>query len=147
PFGEEEDSPAWTVELGDDKKLALRGRIDRVDIWRNPQVNDRKALCVVIDYKSSVKQLDPVYLAHGLQLQLLAYLNVLANWPNPEALFGVESLTPLGAFFVNLRGKYERANNREDAMSGIELARKRAYQHTGRFDVRILPLLDSRSDV
>ena len=77
-----------------------------------PARRNDEALCVVVDYKSSQKQLDPVLMAHGLQLQLLAYLNVLRHWPNPRAVFGVARLIPAGVFYVNLRGKYAREQTR-----------------------------------
>ena len=84
PFGPDGDSPAWSIDLGNGKRLALYGRIDRVDLFRKA---GGEALCVVVDYKSSQKQLDPVLMAHGLQLQLLTYLNVLRYWPNPSSRF------------------------------------------------------------
>ena len=31
-----EDLPAWRLPLGDGKWLVLRGKIDRVDLWRAP---------------------------------------------------------------------------------------------------------------
>ncbi len=77
-----------------------------MDLCREPGGDE--ALCVVVDYKSSQKQLDPVLMAHGLQLQLLTYLNVMRRWPNPRELFGVARLIPAGVFYVSLRGKYER---------------------------------------
>jgi ATP-dependent helicase/nuclease subunit B len=101
---------------------------------------------VVVDYKSSQKQLDPLLMAHGLQLQLPAYLNVLRHWPNPGALFGVARLVPAGVFYVNLRGKYDRSANRDDALAGAGNARQSAYQHTGRFDAQHLRKLDTRPD-
>jgi ATP-dependent helicase/nuclease subunit B len=142
PFGEDEGSPAWIIDLGQGHRLELYGRIDRVDLWRDEQA--KEALCVVVDYKSSQKQLDPVLLAHGLQLQLLTYLNVLRHWPNPREMFGVARLAPAGVFYVNLRGKYDHELNRLDALADIEQARKLAYRHVGRFDTRALRQLDGR---
>ncbi len=144
-FGGDKGSPAWVVDLDQGHRLELHGRIDRVDLFRKAESND--ALCIVVDYKSSRKQLDPLLLAHGLQLQLLAYLNVLQHWPNPRELFGAARLVPAGVFYVNLRGKYEREPTRREALSHTEQARKLAYRHTGRFDVRALPQLDSRPNV
>src|SRR5260370_26274018 len=94
PFGSDEVSPAWRIDLKNGRGFALHGRIDRVDLWRQP--SGQEALCVVVDYKSGRKQLDPVRMAHGIQLQLLAYLNVLPHWPEPRSLFGVNSLVPAG---------------------------------------------------
>ena len=145
PFGEDENSPPWEVDLNNKFCLELYGRIDRIDLYREPGCD--YALCVVVDYKSSQKQLDPVLIAHGLQLQLLTYLNVLRHWPNPRACFGVDRLIPAGVFYVNLRGKYTRASNRLEALSATDSDRKSAYRHSGRFDLRALPHLDSRAGV
>jgi ATP-dependent helicase/nuclease subunit B len=113
-----------------------------VDLFRNPA--NGTALCVVVDYKSSRKQLDPVFLAHGLQLQLLAYLNVIRQWPNAREFFGPNRLVPAGVFYVNLRGRYQRSNSRLDALAEPGEIRKRAYGHAGRFDAAALPYLDAR---
>jgi len=145
PFGEEEGSPAWMIPLEDGHRLELHGRIDRVDFCREPATGS--ALCVVVDYKSGHKQLDPVLMAHGLQLQLLTYLNVLRHWPNPQQQFGAARLTPAGVFYVSLRGRYERQANRRDALADAEAARKLAYRHTGRFDSQALSRLDARPEV
>ena len=102
PFGVEEGTPAWNLELSNGKRLEVYGRIDRVDLYRQPS-GDR-ALCVVIDYKSSQKRLDDLMMQNGLQLQLLTYLGVLRQWPNPKEKFGIERLEPAGVFYVNLRG-------------------------------------------
>ena len=145
PFGEDGGPPAWTLELANERRLELYGRIDRIDLYR--PADGESALCVVVDYKSSQKQLDPVLVEHGIQLQLLTYLNVLRQWPNPLASFGAARLEPAGVFYVNLRGKYGRERNRRAALADPQAARKLAYRHTGRFDARALPYLDSRAGV
>jgi ATP-dependent helicase/nuclease subunit B len=142
PFGVDPESPAWELELGDGHRLALHGRIDRVDIFAPP--NSKEGIGVVVDYKSSHKTLDPVLIAHGLQLQLLAYLNVIRHWPNPRQFFGVDRLVPGGVFYVNLRGHYTRTAHRGEALADIDQARKLAYRHSGRFAVPILAQLDNR---
>ena len=143
-FGESDPLTAWEIELGEGRRLALRGRIDRVDVFR--EADDKAALCVVVDYKSSEKKLDALLVANGLQLQLLAYLNVLRRWPDPQKVFGAAQLQPAGVFYVNLRGKYARESNRTDALAETDDARKLAYRHSGRFDVDALPKLDARPD-
>ena len=144
PFGENV-FPAWNLDLGKGHELLLHGRIERIDICRE-QGSD-EALCVVVDYKSSQKQLDPLLMEHGLQLQLAAYLNVLRHWPDPRPIFGVRKLIPAGVFYVNLRGKYDREPNRDDVLGGVDAARKLAYRHSGRFDAGVLSKLDQRPDV
>ncbi len=144
PFGDD-SFPPWALELGDDRRLLLHGRIDRIDLHRQNPADD-SALCVVVDYKSSQKQLDPLLMQHGLQLQLPAYLNVLRHWPDPRGNFGVARLVPAGVFYVNLRGKYKLGENRDESLAEVEKTRKQAYQHSGRFDAQYLRLLDNRTD-
>ena len=137
-------APAWEIDLGNGHRLALRGRIDRIDLWRE---NDEKAWCVVMDYKSGRRKLDNILVEHGVQLQLLGYLAALRRWPNPHGLLGVERLVPAGVFYVNLGGKYDSGATRAEALAGADEARCLAYRHTGRFSVDALPKLDSRSGV
>lgn len=140
-FGEA-GTPEWTVPLSAGRQLKLYGRIDRVDLC--PDSAHGATWCVVVDYKSGQKQLDPILIANGLQLQLLTYLNVLAHAPDwcRHNLGG--PLRPAGVFYVNLRGRYVSGANREEALEAPGDARRRAYQHAGRFDVAALPWLDGR---
>ena len=157
-------APAWEILLGPRLKLALQGRIDRVDLCRETQ--DR-AWCVVMDYKSGQKKLDKLLVEHGVQLQLLAYLAAIRSWL-PEVwtglklpafsslsplereegeepgIFGALKIAPAGVFYVNLRGQYEAGHTRAEALANTDDARKRAYRHTGRFDAGVLPRLDRR---
>jgi len=136
-------APAWEIDLGAGHRLALQGRIDRIDLCR--ETGDR-ALCVVMDYKSGQRKLDKVLVEHGVQLQLLAYLAAVRHWPDPHALFGVQQLIPAGVFYVNLRGQYERGDTRDEALADTDDARKLAYRHTGRFDAGFLGKFDNRSN-
>jgi ATP-dependent helicase/nuclease subunit B len=79
--GKDDRAPAWEIDLGGGRKLALQGRIDRVDLWRGPDSD--AALAVVTDYKSGGKKLDSLLVENGVQLQLLAYLAAIRSWP-PE---------------------------------------------------------------
>jgi ATP-dependent helicase/nuclease subunit B len=134
--------PAWELELDASHRLAIIGKMDRVDLWVNPDRDE--ALCVVMDYKGRTHKLDLLMLAHGLQLQLPAYLCVLRHLPNPAPVFGVARLIPAGIFYVNLRGQYAPGETRDEVLSRIQEARARAYQHTGRFDLAALRKLDNR---
>jgi len=141
-FAENGTLPAWKLDLGDGAQLLLRGRIDRLDLLREPGADT--ALCVVMDYKSSAKKLDPLLVQHGVQLQLLSYLNVLRHAPDLR-LLGVSRIVPVGAFFVNLRGKHTSGESRA-ALRNADEARKEAYRHAGRFDLSVLPALDASGD-
>jgi len=134
--------PAWELDLGGGRRLAFRGRIDRVDLC--PDGPD--ALAVVMDYKSSVRKLDPVLLRHGLQLQLPAYLSVLRHLPHPEQFFGAARLIPAGVFYINLRGNFKPGETRQDVLHSPQPAWQAAYKHSGRFDLAALPHLDNRRE-
>ena len=134
--------PAWEIDLGDRHKLALRGIIDRVDLCRMP--GESESMAVVIDYKSSARQLDPLSLAHGLQLQLPAYLAFLRRLPDSEKVFGVKKLVPAGVFYVNLRGAFSGGKTRTEVLDSVKEARQNAFQHAGRFDFSALSQLDNR---
>jgi len=144
-FGAGEKSlPAWEINLDERHRLAFRGIIDRVDLFHMPETEE--ALAVIMDYKSSAKQLDAILLAHGLQLQLLAYLAFLRQLPAPEILFGAKRLIPAGVFFVNLRGNFGGGKTRNEVLDNLRDSRQAAFQHSGRFDFTALARLDNHNE-
>ena len=138
--GKDDPSPAWEINLGTGHKLALQGRIDRVDLWREPDCDN--ALAVVMDYKSGGEKLDLLLVKNGIQLQLLAYLEALRHWKNPREFFGTNKIIPCGAFYVNLRGEYQGGGSRVEILAEADESRRLAYRHTGRFDAGVLDKLD-----
>ncbi len=66
-----QDLDAVNIALSEEERMRLRGRIDRIDTLEEGD----KLYVKVIDYKSGNKQFDLVALYHGLQLQLVVYLN------------------------------------------------------------------------
>jgi ATP-dependent helicase/nuclease subunit B len=135
--------PAWTLEATDGHKLKLGGRIDRVDLLRR---DGQPALAVVMDYKSRARQLDPVKLHHGLELQLLSYLGVIQQLSDPEKVFGVKSLQPAGVFYVPLNGGGGSFSaNRAEVLNTAEEDKRIAYQHRGRFLAEALLHFDNRN--
>ncbi|MBE5884080.1 MAG: helicase-exonuclease AddAB subunit AddB [Lachnospiraceae bacterium] len=59
------------IELSEQEKMHLQGRIDRIDV-----AEDKEHVYVkVIDYKSGNRQFDLAALYYGLQLQLVVYMN------------------------------------------------------------------------
>jgi ATP-dependent helicase/nuclease subunit B len=129
-------APAWTIDLGAGHQLALRGKIDRIDLCR---AGDR-TLAVVTDYKSSQRKLDKVLLQNGIQLQLLGYLAAVRTWPSE--ILGTGKISPAGVFYVNLRGQFEGGGSRDEILNEADEARRLAYRHTGRFDAGALNHLD-----
>jgi ATP-dependent helicase/nuclease subunit B len=142
--GPDDREPAWEVALGGGRSLALQGRIDRVDLWR--EAAGGVALAVVMDYKSGGKKLDPLLVANGVQLQLLAYLGALRHWKNPQEIFQAEKLVPAGAFYVSLRGDFKSGGSRAEVLGDPD-AKKMAYRHNGRFDAGELRKFDRRENV
>lgn len=85
-FGSGEHTlPTFNLPLSGDVILALRGRIDRVDILH---VED-KLYFRVMDYKSRVKDLDITHFIHGLRMQLPIYAAVIEH--HSRQLFGQTS--------------------------------------------------------
>ncbi|MDW8308938.1 MAG: PD-(D/E)XK nuclease family protein, partial [Verrucomicrobiales bacterium] len=144
-FGlEKEGLPAWRVELPGGRALVLRGRMDRVDA----HFQEDEAWVVVMDYKSSARELDPTKLHHGLELQLLAYLRVLERLDVLARKLEVQRVVPVGAFYVPLNGDANlghRPRTRDEVLAADPAQRRLVYQHTGRFCADALPLLDNRN--
>lgn len=134
--------PAWELDLGGGRRLHFRGIIDRVDLYHPPDADE--ALAVVVDYKSRLHKLDPVKMAHGLQMQLTAYLGVLRHLAGAKSAFGVARLVPSGVFYVNLRGKVENGETRAGVLNDRDAVKQTRYRHSGRFDLAALPHLDNR---
>ena len=59
------------VDLSEDEKMHLQGRIDRIDVSEDAE----HVYVKVIDYKSGNKKFDLAALYYGLQLQLVVYMN------------------------------------------------------------------------
>jgi ATP-dependent helicase/nuclease subunit B len=136
------DLPAWRLPLGDDKWLVLRGKIDRVDLWRAADADE--ALAVIVDYKSSGAKLDPIFMHYGMQLQLLSYLNALVHLPDPKKIFDVSRILPAGVFYVPLRARPDSGDTRHEVIDRAAAGTLTAYQHTGRFDGAAILKLDNR---
>ncbi len=90
-FGMEGGLPPVILTLHDGRRVALRGKIDRIDRYEG----DTGVYLRVIDYKSSPHGLDPVRMWYGLQLQLLLYLRAVTQ--------GNTGALPAGAFYFTVR--------------------------------------------
>ena len=141
-FGlEGEPGPGWQLDLAAGHRLVLRGRIDRVDLCASS--SGEHTLAVVIDYKSRPRKLDATKLYHGLELQLLAYLNAVVysgGWPELHHA----RLEPAGAFYVGLQAERVSASSRAEAHEPGAAAPASRYQHAGRFLADALEQFDNR---
>lgn len=105
-FGDDDAMPALKLTTSDEKKILVRGKIDRVDLRSTGNVT----LAVVFDYKRSLGKklkLDEVY--HGLALQLLAYLLVIRDH------CGQTNIVPGGAFYLPLISPYKELKHPGEA--------------------------------
>lgn len=136
--------PAWEIPLDSEHSIALRGKIDRVDIYRDPHTT--AAWCVVVDYKLSENRIKDAHLANGLQLQLPAYLAAIANLAPGKLLANVTECIPCGMFYVPLRGAESSADSRAEALADAAVNRAKAHTHRGRFRSDTLPQLDRLHD-
>ena len=73
--GREGGMPAISFDLGNDRRLILIGRIDRVDMC----VEEGRRYLRIMDYKTGQNDLDEDLIRRGLQLQLITYMEALVN--------------------------------------------------------------------
>lgn len=90
------DLDAVNIALSPEERLRLQGRIDRMDICEE----EKSVYVKVIDYKSGNTSFQLVSLYHGLQLQLVVYLNAameLAAKEHPD-----KEIHPAGIFYYQI---------------------------------------------
>lgn len=95
-FAFTEDLEAVNFALTEEEKMHLRGRIDRVDTYES----DGKLYVKVIDYKSGKTSFDLLALYHGLQLQLVVYLNAAVEILKKK--HPAEEIVPAGVFYYHI---------------------------------------------
>lgn len=105
-FGTEGGLPPVVLTLHDGRRIALRGKIDRIDRYEG----DKGLYLRVVDYKSSQHSLDPIRMWYGLQLQLLLYLKAATQMK--------EGALPAGAFYFTV--KDPMVNTPEDVKAAAE---------------------------
>ncbi|MGN1370203.1 MAG: PD-(D/E)XK nuclease family protein [Aristaeellaceae bacterium] len=128
-FGTPGGLPPVVLNLADGRRIALRGKIDRVDRWEG----DQGVYLRVIDYKSARKEIDPTRLWYGLQLQLMLYLQAAAQGMKGNAA---------GAFYFAVRDPLVDA---EDVKAAAEKAIARQLQLKGVVlsDVAVVNAMDA----
>ena len=95
-FSFAEDLDAVNFQLSEEEKMHLKGRIDRVDTMEK----EDKLYVKIIDYKSGHTEFQLLSLYHGMQLQLVVYLNAameLMKKKHPD-----KEIIPAGVFYYHL---------------------------------------------
>lgn len=120
-FGEQGGLPPVILTLQDGRRVALRGKIDRIDRYQG----DKGLYLRVIDYKSSQRDIDPTRLWYGLQLQLLLYLKAATQMRSdalPAGAFYFTVKDPMVSTPEDVKAEAERLIARELRLEGVVLA-------------------------
>ncbi len=122
------------IELEDGKKVEITGKIDRIDLAKN---KDGKYMRI-IDYKSSVKNIDLNEFMAGLQIQLLTYL---------DAVTKIEDIIPAGVLYFNLIDPIIKADkNMSDEEIELELKKQFKMQGLILADINVVRMMDKNLD-
>ena len=129
-FGKFGGYPAIEMKLESGKKVEITGKIDRVDVLKTNDGNYVR----IIDYKSSVKDIDIDEVMAGLQIQLLTYI---------DAVTKIEDFMPAGILYFNLIEPIIKAN-RNTTKEDIEEQIKKQFKMKGIVisDINIIRKMD-----
>ncbi len=95
PCGFEVTYDSGTIALDDEHEMHVYGKIDRIDICET----DQEVYVKVVDYKTGSKTFSLSELYHGLQMQLVVYMNAaleMEKQKNPE-----KQVTPAGLLYYS----------------------------------------------
>lgn len=102
-FGPTGSLPPLQFTLKNGTKMSLVGRIDRID-----KADDESGVYLrIVDYKSSVREVNLTEVYYGLALQMLTYLDIAIA--NSKSYIGVEA-TPAGVLYFHVHNPMINAN-------------------------------------
>ena len=122
-----------TIKLEiDNKKVEITGKIDRVDVAK---LSDKQYVRI-IDYKSSIKDLDLNQVLSGLQIQLITYLDAICEQTN---------LQPSGILYLGLIDNIVK-NAKNLSEEEIEKKIRNNFKMKGLIlaDVSVVKLMDNK---
>lgn len=130
-FKKQKDYPPITIDLEDGKKVEITGKIDRIDLAKGKDGNYIR----IIDYKSSLKNIDLNEVVAGLQIQLLTYLDAVTKRE--------EDLIPAGVLYFNLIDPIIKADKNK-TNEEIEQEIKKQFKMQGLIlaDVNVVRMMD-----
>ncbi len=136
-FGE--DNMAKVLLEGDHEML-LRGKIDRVDTYEGDQ---DQVYIKVVDYKTGKKEFDPTALYHGLQLQLVIYLDAAMQIEGKrlEQEGREKEIVPAGVFYYRVDDPILKVEGNPEKKDQQEIDKELLYQLT------LDGLVNERADV
>lgn len=95
-FSKADHLDALTFDLENGNQVQLRGRIDRLDTCEE----ENRLYIKVIDYKSGNTKFDLLKLYHGLQLQLIVYMNAAMELEKKK--HSQKEIVPGGLFYYHI---------------------------------------------
>lgn len=130
-FGENKTYPPITFQLDNKQNVEIIGKIDRLDIAEN---EDGKYIRI-IDYKSSVKNIDLNEVMAGIQIQLLTYLDAITKEQNAN---------PAGILYFNLIEPVIKAKSRNLTDEELENEIRNNFRMNGLIlgDVKVVQMMD-----
>ncbi len=114
PKGYEVVYDSGMILLAENKKMRLHGKIDRVDICET----EDQVFVKVVDYKTGTKEFDLGEVYHGLQLQLILYMNAAMEMEKKRA--AGKEVIPAGLFYYKMQdpviAKVDNEEEREELL-------------------------------
>lgn len=131
-FKKGKDYEPIKLELENGKKVEITGKIDRIDLAKN----ENGKYIRIIDYKSSVKNIDLNEVVAGLQIQLLTYL---------DATCKIEEMMPAGVLYFSLIDPVIKAD-KYMTDEQIEEVIKKKFKMNGLIlaDVKVVKMMDKK---
>ncbi|MCM1257675.1 MAG: PD-(D/E)XK nuclease family protein, partial [Roseburia sp.] len=114
-FDYPENMESVNFQLSEEEKMHLKGRIDRIDTLEDGE----KLYVKVIDYKSGSTTFQFLNIYHGLQLQLVVYMNAALELM--ESRYPGKEIVPAGVFYYHVKDPMVEA---EGEISEEELRQK-----------------------
>ncbi len=131
-FSEKSEFKPMKLKLDDGNDVVITGKIDRVDVAKF----DDKKYVRIIDYKSSVHDVDLNQVVAGIQIQLLTYLDEVAEQKDFESA---------GVLYFNLIDTIVKASrNMSDEEIKKQLNKKFRMKGLVIADLDIIKMMDSR---
>lgn len=130
-FGEKGKYKSINIDLDNGKKLEITGKIDRIDIGKL----DEKTYVRIIDYKSSVKNLDLNQVEAGLQIQLITYIDAVSKQ---------ENFDPSGVLYFGLVDDIvKKSKNLDDEKIKEEIQKKFRMNGLVLANVEVVKMMDT----
>ena len=131
-FGTGKQYEPIEIKLDNKRKIEIIGKIDRVDIAEN----EEGKFIRIIDYKSSIKNIDLNQVMAGIQIQLLTYL---------DAITENEKVEPAGILYFNLIEPVIKSENKNMTSEELEQEIKSNFKMNGIVlgDVKVVKMMDN----